>query len=427
MNWKSSLILALAIVASVLIVAASGDEPTVAPAGGTPTTAPSTYPVGTAPAASAPAEEKDSGLMPPKVVESASLIRLNDKTDPLPLLSVGRAPDNFGYQGAPVGDPSDLATLYAGNIGTKKHPLIDALVEKKSILLPAHKDHSTLVVLYGPSCSSGEAIVPTMLKRKGKVFALQADLWQDNRPRLRNIPSRQAWVISLGNLPAGKHELRLGVRSMFLDTTKGPGYQWQAQQNGKISFEVSDEKTAPETPPIKTTTLTMDDLKKVPLPAVAGVSWQRPVSYLRDLSDKELRSPILKVGTYALATVLTKKPPALKDLDVPGDGREIKVTCTAIAGPQLNSGEYMSLADVLWTDKTVEVTVEIWRDNEDRAKNIKRTPLLIVPLDTIGHKGEYTVKVIWQPLEAPAPGGLYKPVKDESLKPLEQKLTIEAK
>ena len=374
------------------------------------------------PATSASAKD---GRLPLIIVECRDFQTHKLKNDSLSLAAIGRAAASYGYQSAARGQWSDESLQYAGHFVTALYGLIDDLVENKTALLTANKDASTLVAVFGPSCNSGEAFVPVAISRQGSTITLLADHWTDNGERLRNVPSTSAWVLSLGRLPAGQYEFRIQVRKMHRDMRKQAGYQWTELTEAAAAFNVSKSESPDESGPQNVPTLKLSDLKKADLPAEAkATSYQHPYAYSRRLASKAKVEPQLKAGSFALAKLLGAPQPTLDDLDAVPGAREATVDCAAIVCPVLNSGEWASVREVTWTPAEIVVHVEVWRDTMDRIKNIRWQPLLVVPLETFGNKGEYTIRVQWHPLTAPSTDGLYVPAKEEPVQPLAEKTKL---
>jgi hypothetical protein len=287
-----------------------------------------------------------------------------------------------------------------------------------------HMDHVS-VFLVGPVLNGGEAWGPARLLREGNNFTLRLEGWRDDAPRRRNVPARSLYVVDLGELPAGKYDLDVVWRTMFAETAKtAPLSRLQSVKKGRLQFDVSRALTKVPRPGDGLGDLPMlqeKDLQKCDLTADETRSlWQRPVCWQRQLAPPTIggRAPQgLRVGTFDLTRWLASNPKAVGDMPELASPGANQLTYALILGPQLNSGEWMTLREVQWQDNQATLTVDLWRDNAPRYGNVPTCPLLIVPLrsPSIGlPAGDYTIKVRGGFLWAPNMGGPYRLEEDKS-------------
>ena len=250
----------------------------------------------------------------------------------------------------------------------------------------------------------------------------------------------------LPGLDAGKYDLRFVWRSLFRDASKRrEHYACDKLHAGQISFAV--EKADAVAPAGKVSSLAPGDLKLFePKGAETERLWQTPANWFRALGQPmerdKMPAPRLFAGALDLPAWLQSNPKTLADLPRLGQPDATSAVHAVVLGPELNSGEQMTLREVEWKGNETVVRVEVWRDSGPRAKNITFFPALAVYLNlptkieanrVRNVPGDYTVRVEWSFLLAPSPGGVYQAA-DPTKSPLvltkalkersEQKFTI---
>jgi hypothetical protein len=87
-----------------------------------------------------------------------------------------------------------------------------------------------------------------------------------------------------------------------------------------------------------------------------------------------------------------------------------------VLGPQLNTGEWLTLREVEWQEKRAVLRLDLWRDSEPRKKNLVESPILVAPLGSPAGRlgaGDYTAEAQWFLLRAPTNRDPYTPEKPE--------------
>jgi hypothetical protein len=313
------------------------------------------------------------------------------------VLSMDLSPDRPDYSlvtvgQAPAGTPAEIQ---------------DAVKTGKLQLTGARPGAPTAVSLVSFPLNSGQDTGPTLLTRAGNQFTLVVDRWVDNGERRRNIPFRRWHLIPLGSLAAGDYELRLVRREMFMDTRLSPPlYEFQSAQAEVVPFAVGDASLPGLLKGEKPAALTLDRDAATP-------RWQRPAAQsfsLWGLGNLDaFPAPGLRAGTFDLTAWSAAKPATLADLPRLQTPKVQDPVQAVVLGPSLNSGEWLTVREVIWKDKEAVIRVDVWRDDAGRFGNAPYHPLVIVPLqlpkqpDDLSRAvlGKYQVRVEWTLLRAP--------------------------
>ncbi len=343
----------------------------------------------------------------------------------------------------PASDPSRWQN---GLRAAKADDPLSSLATGATKMLPPRSGGLNCIFLLGPELNSAESWGPVALTRSGNTLTLLVESWTDNGGRRRNIISRQAYLLTLPGLEEGQYELRFVWRGLFRDAAKQrEHYAWNSTRAGRMEFRV--EKKDAEQTAGKVVRLADPDLKHFePAAAERGRLWQRTSNWFRPLGQGKnlngLPAPGLSVGALDFPAWLQTNPTTLSDLPRLGVPAATSSLHAVVLGPQLSSGEAMTLREVEWKDKEAILRIELWHDDSPRLKNIPFWPLLVVPLSPPTKMeadrvrlvpGDYTVRVEWSFRRAPTTGGLYvlpdptkgpAPVAKDLQEKSEQKFTI---
>ncbi len=304
---------------------------------------------------------------------------------------------------------------------------------------PPAADVATTAVLTSEILSTGFDWRPARVERDGRKTTIHMESWHDNLPRAANIPFQRTHIVSLGKLPAGKHEVVVHIVHYHLGLGPAPASMHHlnfGRVTGRVAFDVA-EKAPPATGRVpQITKADFAEFKRLPKDKhrqhvddpwrpFAGSEALPVVHGLRD-SDRGrgLRKLGPTVGTADLATIWKKTPATMTDIPRLRAARSGEPVYLSVLGDPLNLGEHMTLNGVYWTGRKVTVLIDLWRDSGERGKNIIRTPLLFIPLRegagrTITEPGDYEVEVKWSLLYSPngfGPGALYTRYSPEAIK-----------
>jgi len=277
--------------------------------------------------------------------------------------------------------------------------------------------------LVGPSLSSGQQWAPSRLSLEGQTYTLQMDCWTDDGPRRRNVPSRFAYALDLGELRAGPYEIQILWRDFFAETGQtAPMYRLRSLKTARLKFSVIRALVGVPGPGQEQAALVgvkEKDFQTREVPAGKSL-WQRPICWQRPMDWNALRSGLpaagLSVGSFNLAAWLPAKLTQAVNLPPLEAPSADKPAYAVILGPQLNTGEWLTLREVEWQDKRAVLRLDLWRDNEVRKQNQVGSPILVAPLgELVGRlaAGEFTVESQWSLLRAPTNRDPYLPEKPQ--------------
>jgi hypothetical protein len=301
-----------------------------------------------------------------------------------PLATVGSFPEEEWAR-----LPKDGKTSKAGAV-------INGLVT----LQPLRAGQRADVCLVGPSLNSGESWVPSLVLRRDNVITVVMESWTDNGLREKNIPSQDAYLLSLGGpgaLKAGDYDLRIISRVLFRDIqNESLFYEYKKVRIGKLKFQVVGTREAAP----KLAKLQPGELKQVEVtPEERQWLRQRPT----DLTQLDLRPDRpppegtgmeVRAGWFNREEWLKTPPRRTADMPVLADTAGKGLLYAAALGPALNSGDYTSLREIAYKGKQVVLRMDVWRDAGERRRNIIQQPLLVAPL-LVSVPGDYRVEVEW--------------------------------
>lgn len=333
----------------------------------------------------------------PRIRIDADSTRDNPKRD-FPFITLGHFPlDDFRKA-----DPEQKASKAL------------AVVRDQCPLKELRSGKSVDLLLVGPVLNSYENVEPVLLQQRDKTFTLLIESWTDNGGRKKNIPARDAHLISLGMLPAGDYELNIVYRRLFQEDRHLPntGYVYQGQSHGQLRFYVADAaEAAPKDH--KLPSLTEKDLKAVELPdalksEIRQRAWRlQPAVILFDM----LKQPEVRAGTVDLDKWAAGRPARLADLPTMEAPNTSSPLYAILAGPAMFNGQTTGVREIVWKDKQVTIRVDVWMDQQERRRAVPHTPVLVVPLQApkrtveniVGTvPGDYEVVVEWTILDGAA-------------------------
>lgn len=291
---------------------------------------------------------------------------------------VGRLPEGAAADWKPhdVANPLGRCTLAFGD-GTRPE-LARNLADGALALRPPVAGEPVVVALVGPFLNSGESWGPTEVRRRGRTITVVVESWTDNRPRLRNIPSRFSYVLFLGTFPAEGLEVVIAQRAWFMNADLGPLY---AERTAPAPATIA-VPPAPAAPLEHTGTCDAVDDPKAP------ACRQQPSASATSVS------PDVAPGV----TVGAPEPP------VAGG---IRAQLVKVVGPTLDSYEAVTVRSVTWEGKRATIAIDVWRDHGGRDKNVPWRAELLVRLEPPPAlaAGGFDVAVEWTVWMAKALGG----------------------
>jgi len=358
------------------------------------------------------------GMMPLVFYDYGNVSMTQEPPVRLPAVTVGRL--------SPM--PADLPRLafpalssqmseFPGSLppgGSRK--LVRGIAAGNIRILPPQPGTETLLVLAGPVLNTGELWQPSALERKGNTFTLSVDAWTDNGPRRKNAPGRNAFVLSLGQLPVGEYSLVVHARALLWDfglNREVYSVTW-AGVMGDIRFSVAEGAGNG-----LAATLEWDGSKLKQPEQLRQLLYQRPRCLTTQgrlgESNGVPKLPYVQVGTFDFAKWLKAQNGAavLPQVEPPSLTGPIYVV---IFAEEMNSYEWLSLGEVAWQGNEVTIRVDAWRDSGQRDKNVPFHPLLVVPLNMpvllqdgkpLRVPGNYTVTLERRLLLAEQPGSFY--------------------
>lgn len=295
--------------------------------------------------------------------------------------------------------------------------LITSLSEGIQKLAGAREGQENWLFVQSPPLGPGQEFVPVSLILALNRLELTADVWAGSEvypPTKPFIGERCGYLFPLPQLKAGTYRFALRIRRMDSLRNAG-GDRWTLGDISQATMELN-VSGAEDKDMRDAATVSADQLKSEPLAQEGDPArfWQKPLRIATSVMDaRRLVALGLAVGTFDADAWLKKGAADFPSLEnKPGEP-----VYATILGPTLNSGEWMSLREIVWTGRSCELHVEVWRDDGDRAKNIIFNPVLVVPLgklpaiaqDGKADAGEFTIRVVWTGLRAPEMRGLYSP------------------
>lgn len=319
-------------------------------------------------------EKAEECRIPVAVMEATALFQEHPE---LPVLKVGRLPEEERVGGYSYYDLFAAAKWF-GHVPPTNHSRLDRLLAGQMDLGAAQVGYDTALFLMGPTLNSYEEWIPVEIRRTGRALTIVVESWTDNMGRDKNIPSASAWILSLGALPAGEYDLTLETRHFHKDfAQKSEYYHVKSSSSGSVKFTV----LAAADPNAKPTSLARTELKEDKA-AVADNRDYQAISFAAfraDLHEKTV-APNIQVGSYNMSDWRNTHARSLQNLPKLEAPTAKSGLCALILAPQLNTGEWMSLRGVSWTENNATISVEIWTDNAVRKKNVVFHPLLLVDL-----------------------------------------------
>ena len=291
--------------------------------------------------------------------------------------------------------------------------LIRGIVAGDIEILHARPDDETLLILSGPVLNSGELWQPTALERQANTFTLSVETWTDNGARLRNIPGRNAFIMSLGRLPTGDYTLIVRMRNLLWDYGLGRQVYSVTKAGAAEGIRFSVAEGAGDGP---ADVFEIDNSKLKQAEHLQQLLYQRRrclTTHGRPAGVPKL--PYVQVGTFDFAKWV-KEHDGIRQLpDVAPHSLTGPIYVVIFAG-SLNSYEWLSLGEVAWRENEATIRIDVWRDTGAREKNVPFHPLMVVPLNMpvlqvdgkpLRMPGDYKVTVEWRLLLAKQPGGFY--------------------
>ena len=373
------------------------------------------------------------GQMPLDLIARTS-IGPRDLDSGFPFVTIGALPANTRMAPLPHYslelDPFPLQNQVRGTLDPDylaRAELLQDISWGRVNLHPMSANEPAVLLLEGPTLSSGMKWEPVSLSRSGPNYTITVEEWTDDLPRFRNAITRSLYLLSIGPLAAGDHRVRLDINRLFKDGARDQYYHFNGSSFGDVSFSVPGLDAGHSVALLPSISGDhMSAARQVPV-AGTGPGFQQIDPVLRELTlpiavGDDTAHHGLSVGTFDKA-----KWKGIGKTTLPYEERPALVKPTAtgpvyvsVIGPYLNEGEWMTVQSVEWAGKTATVHVEIWRDNaDDFKKSIVFLPLALVKLDLPLSRsadgalkidpGDYTVKLDAAVLRAPTAGGIYQP------------------
>jgi hypothetical protein len=359
--------------------------------------------------------EPPAARLPLRILEARQLPAAAEGQKGLPLVTVAAMPEGeketpLSFADAGPAAPSQIMLAPT----TEKAPLLDAFAVGKLNLAGPRADTETVMFLVGPELNTGEKWGPAeiTLDERTKAITLVVESWTDSGPRRRNVLSRDAYLISLGKLNPAEYVFRVVSRHYHAEAGPLQPHALKGLGNAVDKFRVASAKDAAKS---QVFTFWPADLEAAEVPdETKKLLWQVPAYSWLHLAPTDLLKAAgrVKVGQFdpdkveAFLTLNTKSVAGSPDVINPKDNRPAQVT---ILGPLMNTGEWLTLREVIWSGNKMTVKVDLWRDNGERAKNILFYPVLVVPVTPPGKLAKFDVTVEWNTLVAPQSDGLYQP------------------
>ncbi len=281
-----------------------------------------------------------------------------------------------------------------------------------AVMVPGD-DRSTVAMVTIPADAR-----PVDLIRDGSTFTIRCDALMkpvEHDADATPMPTRQVYAVELGRLPAGAYRCDLSITWREGQDAGSPFFKVARVASGSLPFSVLDT-AAPDGPSQPPAMPSLDDGALVGDGSSAAKPgqpmWQIPRCVTRPLADSLADEGLMGVGGVDLTT-LGADPidlPVLVPVDATGATTGTLVA--EIVGPTLDSGQWLRVRSVEMALGTWTVTVETWRDNAGRDKNVRHREVLLIPLE-LPHGGlaqAPRVELRWRSLLSDQPGGSYREI-----------------